>query len=67
MDTYRLYVYCRRNGVSQDAGLHSEGEYLDDRTAKENLRRKGRQLYRYYDQVIMTFKRVMSSGEEVEI
>jgi hypothetical protein len=30
---FQLYVWCRRNGVSQDAGLHDEQEFADAETA----------------------------------
>ena len=49
--TYRLEVYCRRNGMSQDAGTQATGDYPDDQTAIDKLRVKVVDLYRYYDEV----------------
>lgn len=49
--TYQLEVYCRRNGVTQDAGTQATGDYPDDQTAIKNLSQKVAELYRYYDEV----------------
>ena len=52
--TYVLAVYCRRGGVSRDAGEHARGEYKSDAEAISNLRAKARGLKRYYDEVFCT-------------
>lgn len=66
MAKYKLYVYCRRNGLTRDGGLHAEGEYKNDKEAVKQLTTKGFDLYRYYDEVSMTIKRV-DEDKEVEI
>jgi hypothetical protein len=63
---YRLYVYCRRNGMSMDAGLQAEIEADSDKEAILELRVKGNSLYKYYDEVHMTYKKVID-GEEVKL
>jgi len=50
METYRLTVYCRRNGVSQDTGIEAEGQFASDESAIDFLSNKAhhswlRQLY----------------------
>jgi len=49
---YQLFVYCRRNGVSCDAGEHARGEYASDAEAIADLRPKVSWLYQFYDEVI---------------
>ena len=48
---YELYVYCRRGGVSQDAGKHAECEADSAKEAKYKLYPEVMQLQKFYDQV----------------
>jgi len=51
MKTYYLYVYCRRDDVSRDAGLHARCEVATDEEAIEQLRKEAKWLLRFYDTV----------------
>lgn len=51
MKTYKLNVYCRRNGISQDAGTHAQIEATSDEVAISELKSKLPWLLRFYDEV----------------
>ena len=53
---YKLYVYCRRNGVSRDAGLHDECEAESDAEAQRKLYTSAFNLRRHYDTIACTIK-----------
>jgi len=65
---YKLYVYCRRGGVSRDSGLHAELEsYSDDGALNE----AGQPdivslLYQSYDEISFTLVRV-EGKEEIQV
>ena len=54
---YTLDVYCRRNGVSQDAGTEFIKELKDDTQALSELHKSLAWLGRFYDEVYYTLKR----------
>lgn len=51
MSLYILEVYCRRNGVSQDAGEQARGDFPDDQTAIAKLTAELNWLRMHYDEV----------------
>ena len=61
MSEYKLFVYCRRSGVSQDAGLHSQVESDNETQALNKLRQDARWLTQFYDQVFCT---IHKDGQE---
>lgn len=58
---YKLYVYCRLNDVSRDAGTHAGGEFSDDGSAITALTESAGRLLSHYDEVHCT----ISEGERV--
>ncbi len=48
---YGLTVYCRRGGVSRDAGAHDQCEASNDDEAVKTLRTSANKLLRYYDHI----------------
>lgn len=56
MAEYILYVYCRRDGVSRDAGRHDSCQADDDKTAIRKLVASALGLKRHYDEVSCTIK-----------
>jgi len=48
---YHLFVYCRRDGVSCDSGLHARCEVSTDQEAITILRKEGQWLLNFYDYV----------------
>ncbi len=65
--TYKLYVTCRKGGVSQDGGLHATTQSTDDKAAVKVLRKNGVHLTKHFDEVSYTVKRVECDGNEVII
>jgi hypothetical protein len=53
---YKLFVYCRRNGVTQDSGEHARCEAETDEEAIRELQKEVSELYRYYDEISWTIK-----------
>ena len=54
---YKLYVYCRRNGVSHDCGLHASQEFSDDEAAVRELKERAENdLGPLFDEVSCTVK-----------
>lgn len=51
-ETYVLNVYCRRNGVSRDAGEHLSKEFESDEKAKQECIIAVSNLLRYYDEIV---------------
>ncbi len=52
MKKYRLEVWCRRNDVSREAGLHAEEDFPDDESALLGMRRIAeKELLCSYDEV----------------
>jgi len=51
---YRLYVYCRRNDVTRDAGTHTRGKFSDDDSAIAALTEEAQELLRPYDEIYCT-------------
>lgn len=67
MTRYRVYVNCKRNGVScGDTELHHEGEYTDESAFREKVCFEQRWLILFYDEVITTLVRV-ENDKEIEI
>lgn len=58
MIKYGLYVYCRRGGVSQDAGLHASCEAKDIQEARRELLPKLDWLRQFYDEVSWKVKEI---------
>lgn len=57
MNTYELYVYCRRNDVSQDSGLHATKEAASDEEAVAHFKKEEEPwLLKWYDQIYFTVK-----------
>lgn len=48
---YELTVWCRRNGVSCDAGTHDQGDFASDALAETALRKSAQGLLKYYDEI----------------
>ena len=61
---FEMFVYCRRNGVSCDAGLHAteHGESLAE--VQPIFDREGRCLQQHYDEIQVT---ISCDGENVSI
>lgn len=66
--TYELYVYCRRNGISQDAGLHATKDAESDAEAVKYFKtEEAPWLMKWYDEVFFTVKdgdRLVTKWEE---
>ena len=56
MKTYILFLYFRRNGVSQDAGEHARCEAENDQEAAKKLLPELRWLRQFYDEVSYEIK-----------
>lgn len=54
---YELYVWCRRDGLSRDAGLHATTESDSDQNAIDKLMEDGRWLLQFYDEVACSIVR----------
>jgi len=69
MNTYRMYVTCRRDGLTRDAGLNKEAQYPDDQAARADFAKELSWLRRVggYDEIQTTYKRVDENGKEVAI
>lgn len=48
---YVLHVFCRRNGISQDAGVHDSGDFETDEAAKTKLLSSLAFLRMHYDEI----------------
>ncbi len=54
---YELHVWCRRNGVSSDAGKETEGEFGSDQEAVDAFRNQNHPyLYAAYDEIFFTVR-----------
>ena len=57
MAEYTLFVYCRRNGVSRDGGLHATESFPNDTDAIIGMREIARNdLSHHYDEIGITIK-----------
>ena len=66
MARYEMHVYCRRNGVSQDGGLHAERNCRDDKAAITAFIKERNALLRSYDEVHATIRREDGSSFKLE-
>lgn len=53
MKKFGMFVYCRKNGVSRDSGLHFsfEAENLESAKLNPKISEELNWLYQFYDQV----------------
>ena len=51
---YGLTVYCRRNGISRDAGAHAQCEARSDAEAQHQLKGDMADLFHHYDEIGFT-------------
>ena len=69
MNTYRMYVVCRRDGFTRDAGLNKEAQCTDDQAAHDDFDKEPSWLRRVggYDEIQTIYKRVDENWKEVAI
>ena len=61
---YLLFVYCRKNGISRDSGLHAQCEANNDDEAIAKLRKDGEWLLCHYDEIHCTIvQKVEGEGD----